>query len=145
VTARKCCDCDSPAAPDRARCQPHLDRARKYQRAWARNNPEKVAARKAYNKARYPRKHRNWVLKSTYGITVDDYDALMEQQNGVCAICLKPETVIGSGGEVKALAVDHCHKTNRVRGLLCNNCNRALGLLNDEIDLLRAAVGYLGA
>ncbi len=67
---------------------------------------------------------------------------MMDDQNGVCAICDHPETAVIKG-KVMNLAVDHCHTTKRVRGLLCVNCNRALGYFNDDIDRLKAAIAYL--
>lgn len=72
-----------------------------------------------------------------YGISHDEYDALLKEQNGLCAICGRPDRL------GKSLAVDHDHKTKLIRGLLCQNCNQAIGLLDDSIDLLLAAVQYL--
>jgi hypothetical protein len=75
-------------------------------------------------------------LKKRYGLTLADYDALLAEQGGVCAICRSPPTSI-------RLAVDHCHATGTVRGLLCTNCNQAIGKLNDSPELLRSAINYL--
>lgn len=80
---------------------------------------------------------------SRRGITLDQLLAMEEQRDGRCDICGKEETAIGSHGAVKSLAVDHDHATGLVRGLLCNNCNRALGLFGDSVDLLLKAVEYL--
>jgi hypothetical protein len=66
------------------------------------------------------------------------YDSLFQNQKGVCAICGSPEN-----GRYKHLSVDHCHETNKIRGLLCNNCNRGLGLLKDDPDILRKAAAYV--
>ncbi|WNI19174.1 endonuclease VII domain-containing protein [Actinacidiphila sp. ITFR-21] len=99
-------------------------------RRWFADNPERTAA----NKRRYNLEQ--------YGITVEDYERLLQEQGGVCAICKKPETSARQG-KVIQLPVDHCHATGRVRGLLCHRCNRAIGLLGDDIDLLKAAIGYL--
>jgi hypothetical protein len=71
-----------------------------------------------------------------YGITVADYELLYEAQGGKCGICEKPEPV---------LCVDHCHRTNRVRGLLCRACNRSIGQLGDTADALQRAADYLRA
>lgn len=71
-----------------------------------------------------------------YGITEVDYQTLLAKQNGGCAIC-------GSSGERRRLDVDHCHITDKIRGLLCNNCNRGLGHLKDDPALLRLAATYL--
>lgn len=80
-------------------------------------------------------------LKRNYGITYDNYLEMHNKQNGKCALCggegfkMKPNSV--------ALVVDHCHATGRVRGLLCHNCNRALGLLKDNKEVLRKAIDYV--
>jgi hypothetical protein len=80
----------------------------------------------------------------TYGITQEQHDALFEQQGGKCWICEEPETMPdGRSGKTKALAVDHCHETGLVRGLLCGRCNRGIGLLKDSPDLLGKAIQYL--
>jgi hypothetical protein len=85
---------------------------------------------------------RHWRMVATYGITVQEYNEMSAAQGHVCAVCGKPESRTRNG-ETQHLAVDHCHDTGRVRGLLCNNCNRALGLLKDDADVLRKAIGYL--
>lgn len=81
-------------------------------------------------------------LRKAYGITVEEYDAMLEEQGHRCGICGEPESAM-LAGKVKSLAVDHCHNSDRVRGLLCNNCNRAIGLLKDDVDVLRKAIVYL--
>lgn len=80
-------------------------------------------------------------LKSEYGLTVADYARMLEAQGGVCGICGGKE----ESKRYKHLSVDHDHATGRVRGLLCNNCNRALGLLKDSTIILLAAARYLKA
>lgn len=83
-------------------------------------------------------------LKWKYGITQLDYDRMLVDQGGVCAICLKEETVIGlKTGRAMPLSVDHCHKTNRVRGLLCKRHNTMIGLAKDDIQILLSAIQYL--
>ncbi len=71
-----------------------------------------------------------------YGISKAEWDALYEAQNSVCAICSKPP------GK-RSLSVDHCHATGKIRGLLCNSCNGALGHLGDSIELMTKAIEYL--
>ena len=72
-----------------------------------------------------------------YGIDVEDYERMLEEQNGGCYICgKKPEGT-------RALDIDHDHVTGKVRGLLCSNHNRALGLLNDDVLLMLKSVEYL--
>lgn len=81
-------------------------------------------------------------LKREYGITMDDYDRMHASQNGLCAICNGPGFTMGKRHKM-LLVVDHCHATGHVRGLLCHNCNRALGLMHDSTSDLRAAIAYL--
>lgn len=77
-------------------------------------------------------------LKRDYAITPDDYAQMKEDQGGVCAICGQPETM-----KKRDLSIDHCHKTKKVRGLLCNTCNVGLGRFNDSAELVRRAFVYL--
>lgn len=80
--------------------------------------------------------------KKSYGLSYKEVLALREGQDELCAICKKPGFMMND--RVKSpLNVDHCHKTGVVRGMLCHNCNRALGLLQDDINLLKAAIDYL--
>ena len=89
-----------------------------------------------------PRYHKALHIKKLYGITIDQYDAMLAQQNGCCAICSKEEAN-EIMGKTTSLAIDHCHKTGKIRALLCSNCNRALGLFNDDAELLAKAHGYV--
>ena len=79
-------------------------------------------------------------LERVYGITQEDYDVMLRAQGGVCKICGQKESV-----DRFPLAVDHDHKTGKVRGLLCGSCNTGLGKFNDDPDLLLKAMKYLGA
>jgi len=85
-------------------------------------------------------KHRT--LMSKFGISIEEYRILHEKQNGVCFICGQAEKRKGRWGN-QDLAVDHCHKTGRVRGLLCAACNTALGLFNEDLSILGSAIRYL--
>lgn len=78
----------------------------------------------------------NNVLRRNFGITIEEYNALLEKQNGVCAICQ-------SKHKTMRLSVDHCHKTGKVRGLLCGRCNTGIGMLLDSPELVTAAKKYL--
>jgi hypothetical protein len=99
-----------------------------YQRWWAKEHPVQA---------------KNYYLKRHHGITVGTYNDILEQQNGKCAICFKPEHVIDKNGKRRALAVDHCHESKEIRGLLCTNCNKGIGHLKDSIELLASAITYL--
>lgn len=89
-------------------------------------------------------KVRNNYLMREFGITSEQYDEMNNKQNGVCAICNKPETAVNNKtGETKRLAVDHNHSTGIVRKLLCTNCNTGIGSLQESIETLRNAIQYL--
>lgn len=79
--------------------------------------------------------HRNSYMKRKFGINLDQYNALLALQGGVCAICGKKDN--------RRLAVDHCHATKKVRGLLCSGCNISVGRFDDSPELLRSAIAYL--
>ena len=89
----------------------------------------------------HPEFDRNDHLKSKYGITLNQYDILLESQNGVCAICKQPPT--NSNKYNKVLFVDHDHITGKVRGLLCYHCNVGLGHFKDNTQLLTRVIEYL--
>ena len=82
-------------------------------------------------------------LLNSFGINSVDYGIMLKKQNGVCAICNKPEQAKHQNGKIRQLAVDQCHKTNRIRGLLCTNCNNGLGQFQDNVFLLQNAISYL--
>lgn len=99
-----------------------------YQRNWRQANPEKATSHN---------------LKKMYGITLEQYEEIAVQQNGVCAICKNPEQALDKDGAPRRMPVDHCHKTGKVRALLCTACNRALGLFKDNPEVLRSAAQYV--
>ena len=106
----------------------------------ARNEARKARGKQDHD----PIQHRKRMLKRNYGVTVEQYDQMLKAQNGVCAICGKPETRVAHGGVgIRPLSVDHCHESKNIRGLLCSHCNTALGLLNDDVDLFLKAIEYL--
>lgn len=78
----------------------------------------------------------NRQLKKLYGISLDEYERLLEKQNGVCAVCGKPPNG-------RRLHVDHDHRTGAVRGLLCSGCNVALGAVDDSPSILQRLINYL--
>ena len=99
--------------------------------AWSQANPERFRANQ-----------RRSVLKARYGLTPEDIEALLVKQGGGCAICRLP-LLAQSPQSGSQLHVDHDHLTGRVRGLLCNRCNRALGFFDDNPDTLQIAIDYL--
>ena len=82
-------------------------------------------------------------LKRNYGITLQDYELMLEDQDCLCAICGGEGFIMDTTRHKIKLVVDHDHKTGMVRGLLCHNCNRALGLLKDSSEILQTAIDYL--
>lgn len=95
------------------------------------------ARHRAYAKKKYRTVVKPYKLKKQYGISAADYSSILGRQNGVCALCFKKDP------DGRDLAVDHCHKSQKVRGLLCRPCNTALGLLNEDPELLARAAAYL--
>lgn len=79
---------------------------------------------------------RDSTLRRKYGITAAEYDQMLADQGGACAVCEKPDPK-------RALVVDHCHRSTKVRALLCDRCNRLLGVVNDDRSLLEAAIRFL--
>ena len=87
---------------------------------------------------RYSFERKSWSLQRKFNIDLEQYQALFKQQNGLCAICQKPEKV-----QSRMLSVDHDHKTGVIRGLLCHRCNLGIGYFKDDVSLLQAAAKYL--
>ena len=129
-------------------------REREYQREWARNlrltDPEKAKerARKSRQKRKlnpnYQPKRKAWDfaagIRRRYGLTVEQYNALLIKQDGKCAICR--EVFIPTKAHPR-LSVDHKHGTKIVRGLLCHRCNIGLGAFRDNSEYLLNAYAYL--
>ncbi|CAK0741591.1 Endonuclease VII domain-containing protein [Azospirillaceae bacterium] len=82
-------------------------------------------------------------LKSKYNINEEKHNILIALQNNLCAICYRPEKSKNSNGITKRLAIDHSHKSGMVRGLLCQTCNHAIGLLEENVLFLENAIAYL--
>ena len=93
-----------------------------------------------------PEKGRDKNLRHKYGITLEEYSVLLNNQNGKCATCGSTDPAgrkSGRGGSANVFVVDHCHKTGKVRGILCHRCNRAMGVIGDNISTLQAMIEYL--
>lgn len=88
-------------------------------------------------KEHYSKRKKRSDLKKMFGINADQYDAMLIEQDHACAICGEKDICN------RGLAVDHCHTTKRVRGLLCTNCNMALGKFKDNTNFLKKAIEYL--
>lgn len=99
------------------------EKFKEYHKEWRSNNKETISF---------------YVVKYKYGVTQEIYDEMLIDQNFSCAIC-----EIHVSNLKRRLVIDHCHKTNKVRGLLCSKCNIGLGHFNDNIKSLSKAIGYL--
>jgi hypothetical protein len=113
----------------------YIERAR----LWVRENPDRARATRKRRNARpeVKRSARDAYYRRTYGVSADEFDAMLEAQGGRCAICKEmPE-------RLASMHVDHDHATGEVRGLLCLNCNQGIGKLKDDASLLLRAAFYL--
>lgn len=89
-------------------------------------------------------KNRVNVLKRKYNLTLEEFKELLEKQNGKCKICDKNLSYINlTKNQKDSACVDHSHKTNEVRGILCSACNLAIGLLQDKKEIIMKAYKYL--
>lgn len=119
-----------------------LDNKRAYERAYYQRTRERrlELSKQRYKKdpKAFSKTNRKGVLKRKYGLTLEEYQYMFVNQNGKCLLCEREENG-------RLLAVDHNHNTDKVRGLLCGSCNRALGLFGDRLDVLEKAVDYIKA
>lgn len=111
---------------------------------WKESIPSKNKAeyQKSYREQN-PDRAKNTELKKRFGITLEDYRAMSKAQNHKCAICKNKETAVDGNGAERFMPVDHCHKTGKIRALLCSACNKALGGFRDDPELLRKAALYI--
>jgi hypothetical protein len=105
----------------------HIEKRVEKNNQWRNNNRDKI---KSYSRING--------LKNKFNITLDQYNEIFNKQNGCCMICEKPQSEFP-----KALCVDHNHQTGKIRGLLCDKCNKGIGFLNDDINILLNAIQYL--
>jgi len=104
---------------------------KKYKKEWFQKNKERY-------KEKYREKQKEYSLQKKYGITIEQYNEIFIKQNGCCKICNRHQSEFK-----RSLAVDHCHKTNKVRGLLCHHCNAAIGHLFEDVFIMEKAISYL--
>lgn len=113
-----------------------------------KNDSEHRAKRAKYareHRANNKRFYRDKLLQRNYGITIDDYEKILENQGNKCAICGAGERTVEhkANNGMTSFAVDHCHDTNKIRGILCIDCNRGLGLFKDSPEIMKSAYEYL--
>jgi hypothetical protein len=134
----------------RKRCDDPVYSASNAARAktWREKNPEKArelqrayrAKRRAEGKqAASTNQVWRWTLKNKFGLTEDEYNNMVTQQGNKCAICYTTDPC----NRGRRWRVDHCHTTNKVRALLCHNCNVTLGLVGEDTDRLRRMIEYI--
>ena len=120
----------------------HIDKVRERGRRWYHTHKDQMRAISSAWKKRNPDRQRQyrhfwWIRK--YGITPEEYQLKLVAQGNTCAIC----RASNPGPRCRFFAVDHDHNSGRIRGLLCNKCNRVLGLAGDSVIWLREAIAYL--
>ncbi len=127
---------------------------REYSRKWRENNRDKIHKHYRANAEKIRKQARErWLnnpkvreyatdyrFKKSYGISLKDFNLMVEKQNGLCLICKKPPN---NNKKSDNLYIDHDHKTGKIRGLLCHKCNAGLGSFNDNVVLLEEAIKYL--
>ena len=157
---------------ERARRYRQSEKYKQTSKKWREENKEKIAIKKTLdrieNKEIYKEKDKNYynskkdIIKEKrkeyyknkkhlwknnsyikkYGISLEEYEKLLKEQNNSCKIC--QVSVEGlQNKRYKCLVVDHCHATGKIRGLLCNTCNRGIGLLKENVEILQNAIMYL--
>ena len=134
-----------------------------YMRKYQKDNAKTIKAYKAEhyqkNKKKYKDKASRWKidnaqrkkildrqyhLKHKYGLSIEDYESMLELQQGLCALCGRPETCKANFNDgTKLLAVDHCHETGEIRGLLCTACNTAIAKLGDTAESIERVLRYM--
>ena len=116
------------------------ERKAAYKKEYREKNKEQIAAYKKEhyekNKEQINARAKEYRLKSKYGITLTENNVLLQKQNNKCKICLVEFSNVTPN-------VDHCHTTNKIRGLLCRACNTGLGQFKDNTKLLTKAINYL--
>lgn len=119
------------------------------QKKWRKANSDKIKKYVSTYNNKYPEKIqiKNFRTKVSFlkklDLSFDEFKILLEKQNYLCDICKKPETLKHQSGKPRLLCIDHCHKSNKVRGLLCQKCNSGLGFFKDELSTVFSAYNYL--
>ena len=126
---------------------PHKDKkiAQEYFAKRHRKNYDPAKAREQYlkNREQILKNSRKTHLKRTYGLSIAQYQEMVENQHNRCFVCNQYETRLLKTGLIKPLSVDHNHTTGTIRKLLCNDCNAALGFVKEDPELLQKLIAYL--
>lgn len=114
------------------------EKLKKYRTDWYYEHREEGIERSRIWANKNPVARKRNLLKSTYNLSLEEFNKMFEGQEGRCKICKRHQSELN-----KNLHVDHCHKTGKVRGLLCYRCNSALGFINDNTEILQGMIKYL--
>lgn len=133
------CDIEKSSKWNKSNPDAHAEHERNHRD----HNPDIVKENKARHTKNNPEAIKNTYLKCTYGLSLEELNLLKALQDNKCAVCGKHETAIHANGNIKSLSIDHCHETGKVRGLLCNNCNTAEGLLKGNSSIIRKLADYV--
>ncbi len=121
--------------------QKNKEKRKEYGKKYYQLNKEKRKEYDHLNKEKRNKYSRKSYLLRTlkkHGLTMDDHKRMLREQNNCCAICGKRKETLSM-----AMAIDHCHITGKVRGLLCRDCNVGIGTMRDSVELLKKAIEYL--
>jgi len=122
----------------------HTEETKLKNKLYRENHKEEIKEYRCSHVEYHRTKRRECHLKHQYNLSQEEYEALVNFQKGVCAICGKEETAVDPRYKtVRKMAVDHDHETGKVRGLLCSRCNKGIGAMEDSPELLLKAVVYL--
>jgi len=146
----KCIDCKCRVDNRTKRCKKCYDKWRLetkeernlklkiYQKQWYQENKPRLLKEAVIRSKNLSfEKRKSYIIKSKYGINIEIFNKMLEKHNFKCKICGKEHS------EEKPLHIDHCHKTKKIRGLLCNKCNTGLGFFQDNTNLMKKAIKYL--
>lgn len=121
----------------------HKEERKIASRAYYNKNAKRISEQKKVYRLVNKDKIRGIKLEETYGLSNEEYNAILESQDGKCAVCGKPNSGYSDkGGNFRKMFVDHDHETGKVRGLLCRDCNFALGLLKDNPETILRLYEY---
>lgn len=131
-------DNSNPYSPDNFLWQEHLKRKE------GESKKDWYARKWSDRQAKNPQMESDRSIRRKFGLNRDQYNEMLNKQNGVCEICKQPETAFAfKTGEIRKLAIDHCHTTGKIRDLLCFSCNGTIGKVKESIELLEAMKQYL--
>lgn len=154
---KKCLECDKNPARALGLCKVCYDKhLKKINKKYAKNQKENTQRWAKDNKKYLKNYKTDWwnklsdfkkkdlSLRNYFGLTIEEYLKQLKKQNGVCGICGNKETRTNKRtNEITCLVVDHNHKTNQFRGLLCNRCNVAIGMFSDNTQIFKRAIRYI--